>query len=79
MECVSIAVIKRPPWYLLRVQGVGLCHGISGSGYALLSLYRATGERSYLSHAQQFALYIAQHWQDMYDIPDRPGSLYEVS
>eukprot|EP01105_Mastigella_eilhardi_P012408 TRINITY_DN2844_c0_g1_i1.p1 TRINITY_DN2844_c0_g1~~TRINITY_DN2844_c0_g1_i1.p1 ORF type:complete len:260 (+),score=46.38 TRINITY_DN2844_c0_g1_i1:799-1578(+) len=39
---------------LLR-KGLGLCHGISGNAYALLSLYHATGERHYLAQAVRFA------------------------
>lgn len=61
---------------LLR-KGVGLCHGISGNGYALLSLYRATGEPQYLGMAQSFALFAAEHWEELYEVPDRPASLYE--
>jgi len=36
-------------------KGYGLCHGISGNGYAFLSLYRWTGESAYLQRAQAFA------------------------
>ncbi|GBF88577.1 hypothetical protein Rsub_01292 [Raphidocelis subcapitata] len=62
---------------LLR-KGVGLCHGISGNGYALLSLWRATGEDRYLRMAQAYALFAAERWQsELYDTPDRPASLYE--
>jgi hypothetical protein len=57
---------------------VGLCHGISGNGYALLALARATGQAHYRRAARAFALYAAQHWQELYEGPDRPASLYEV-
>lgn len=60
------------------LQGVGLCHGINGNGYAFLTLYRTTGEVKYLVRAQQFALFAAQNWEQLYDKPDRPASLYEV-
>ena len=43
---------------LLR-KGVGLCHGICGNGYALLSLFRATGDPKYLHRARQFAIFAA--------------------
>jgi hypothetical protein len=64
--------------WLLLLQGVGLCHGISGNGYALLALARATGEARWLSAAQAFALYGARNWQQLAEVPDRPASLYEV-
>jgi hypothetical protein len=57
---------------------VGLCHGISGNGYALLALARATGEARWLSAAQAFALYAARNWEQLAVVPDRPASLYEV-
>ena len=34
-------------------KGVGLCHGIAGSGYALLSLHRATGDTRWRARAEQ--------------------------
>jgi hypothetical protein len=60
------------------VQGVGLCHGISGNGFALLAMARSTGQPHYLRAARAFALYAAQHWQELYEVPDRPASLFEV-
>jgi lantibiotic modifying enzyme len=63
---------------LCFLQGVGLCHGISGNGYALLAMARATGQPHYLRAARAFALYAAQHWQQLYDTPDRPASMFEV-
>lgn len=35
-------------------KGFGLCHGISGNGYALLSLYKATSEQVWQYRALQF-------------------------
>jgi hypothetical protein len=35
--------------------GSGACHGISGSSYALIALYRTTGEESWLHRAVKFA------------------------
>lgn len=55
-----------------------MCHGISGNGYALLCLFRATGEQQYLRAARGFALYGADHWRELYEGPDRPASLFEV-
>ena len=61
---------------LLR-KGVGLCHGAPGNGYALLALAGATGAPRWRAAAQAFASWVAQHWQELYDVPDRPASLYE--
>ena len=57
---------------------MGLCHGISGSGYALLSHGRATGDVRQLRRAAQFAEFAAQHWRELYPVPDTPASLFEV-
>ncbi|BDA45484.1 LanC-like protein 2 [Coccomyxa sp. Obi] len=62
----------------LLTKGVGLCHGISGNAYALLSAYRYTGDDRYLRRALQFGSFMADHWQELLNIPDRPLSLYEV-
>ena len=40
---------------LLR-KGYGLCHGVSGNGYALLAMYQATGEQIYLWKAVKVSL-----------------------
>jgi lantibiotic modifying enzyme len=39
----------------LLMKGPGLCHGISGSCYALLRLYRATGDQRWLRRTLHFA------------------------
>ena len=36
---------------LLR-KGPGICHGVAGSGYVFLLLYRLTGDRQQLARAQ---------------------------
>lgn len=36
-------------------KGFGLCHGISGNGYGLLSLYRHTKNEDWLYRALTFA------------------------
>ncbi|CAL8470922.1 g10464 [Coccomyxa elongata] len=61
----------------LLTKGVGLCHGISGNGYALLSAFRYTGDERYLRRAVQFGSSMADHWQELLKVPDRPLSLYE--
>jgi hypothetical protein len=40
----------------ILLKGNGICHGISGNAYALLSLYRATGDEKWLYRAYRFAL-----------------------
>ena len=68
-------------------QGVGICHGISGSAFVFLACHRAAAasqvegraevsERQ-MRRAQKFALFAARHWADLYGVPDRPASLYE--
>ena len=46
-------------------QGPGLCHGVSGNGYALLSAYRHTRDTRYLVRSTRFALWLAEHWQEL--------------
>ena len=59
-------------------QGLGLCHGISGNAYALLSAHRLTGDARRLRQAAHFGAFMAQHWQQLLSVPDRPLSLFEV-
>ena len=77
--CVDLLLPVQPPPHDMWLQGVGLCHGMGGNGYALLDLYRATGESKHLERAQRFAHCIANSWQQLYSVPDRPASLYEVT
>ena len=60
------------------LQGIGLCHGIAGNGYSLLSLYRLTWDETHLRRAQHFGAFMAEHWQQLYEVPDWPASLYLV-
>ena len=60
------------------MQGVGLCHGVAGNGYALLSLYQLTGDGTHLQRAQHFGAFMAEHWQELYEVPDAPAALYLV-
>jgi hypothetical protein len=57
---------------------MGLCHGMSGNAYALLSLYHVTKDDLYKCRAQHFGQFMADHWKELKDIPDAPLSLYEV-
>jgi hypothetical protein len=39
------------------VKGSNLCHGTGGNGYALLALYRRTGDERWLNRARAFAMH----------------------
>ncbi len=57
-------------------KGPGICHGTAGNGYALLALYRRTGERTWLERARAFAMHgigqrrrgLARHGQGKYTL-----------
>ncbi len=40
----------------ILIKGNGVCHGITGNAYALLSLYRYTKDEKWLKRAYRFAL-----------------------
>jgi len=40
-------------------KGPGLCHGTAGNGYALLKLYRRSGDEQWLERARAFAMHAA--------------------
>lgn len=62
---------------LLR-KGPGICHGIAGSGYVFLLLYRLTGDHKHLHRAAKFADFLTtDQFTREANIPDRPLSLYE--
>lgn len=61
---------------LLR-KGPGICHGVAGSGYVFLLLYRLTGEPKHLYRAQKFAEFLTSDEFLEARLPDRPLSLYE--
>jgi hypothetical protein len=42
----------------LLKKGPGACHGVSGSAYALLALFRATHNPMWLHRTLQFALFM---------------------
>jgi lantibiotic modifying enzyme len=41
----------------LLKKGNGLCHGISGNAYALMALYKATGDLEWRDRARMFLLW----------------------
>ncbi|XP_065283219.1 lanC-like protein 3 isoform X1 [Dermacentor albipictus] len=61
---------------LLR-KGPGICHGIGGSGYAFLLLYRLTTELRWLHRARQFAEFMFTDEFKQARTPDCPYSLFE--
>ncbi|KAL4449388.1 hypothetical protein ABPG77_007032 [Micractinium sp. CCAP 211/92] len=62
----------------LLTKGPGLCHGVSGSAYALLRLHKATGEARWLHRALQFAAFMeGEEFRAGARTPDHPQSLFE--
>ncbi len=62
----------------LLKKGAGICHGIAGSGYGHLVLYRLTGDGKYLERARKFAEFLRTgEFRSQARIPDRPFSLFE--
>eukprot|EP00959_Pyramimonas_sp_CCMP1952_P475016 9503974-Pyramimonas_sp.AAC.1 len=62
-----------------RLDSAGLCHGISGNGYALLCMWRATQHARWLHRARQFGKFIcSEQGRQDWGTPDNPCSLFEV-
>lgn len=62
---------------LLR-KGPGICHGITGNGYAFLMLFKITQNARYLYRAIKFAEFLTKSkFIREAKTPDRPYSLYE--
>jgi len=62
----------------LLKKGPGICHGIAGSGYVFLLLYRLTSDEKHLHRALKFAEFMqSQEFQQGAKTPDSPYSLYE--
>jgi len=62
----------------LLKKGPGLCHGISGNGYALVTLFKATGDATWLARAMHFASsMLEEEMLALQSIPDNPFSLFE--
>lgn len=59
-------------------KGPGICHGVSGNGYAFLLLYRLTHEQEYLDKAKVFAaIMMDPTFEQFARVPDCPFSLFE--
>jgi len=64
--------------YGVLKKGCGLCHGISGSAYALLSVYKLTGDLLWLERALRMTMKIFDaNIQRQSRTPDHPSSLFE--
>ena len=62
----------------LLKKGPGLCHGVSGSAYALLKLYKETKDEKWLRRAVQFARFMGSDtFLNEARVPDHPLSLFE--
>ncbi len=73
----------------LLTKGYGLCHGTSGSVYALLDVFRATKNPKYLDRALmasangrrraglQMSEWMFEYKKHACRLPDRPYSLFE--
>ena len=62
----------------LLKKGPGICHGVAGSGYVFLLLYRLTSNEKHLHRAKQFAEFLyTEEYQRGARTPDSPYSLYE--
>jgi hypothetical protein len=58
-------------------KGAGLCHGTAGNGYALLKLFRRTGDALWLERARAFAMHaIGQAERDLARYGRRQHSLW---
>ena len=49
-------------------KGVGICHGTDGNGFALLQLYRRTGDRQWLDRARAFAMHCLDQRKQVYEL-----------
>jgi len=61
---------------ILAKKGLGLCHGTPGNGMALLSLYRATGDKMWLTRAEHFVSFLTANYSTLVENSDNPWSLY---
>jgi lantibiotic modifying enzyme len=61
----------------LLKKGYGLCHGISGNGYAFLKLYQITNDEKYIYRAIKFSEICFDYNNSKYYNSDHPFSLFE--
>lgn len=61
----------------LLTKGPGICHGVAGSGYVFLTLYRLTQDPKHLHRSIQFFHFIYTEEFKQARTPDCPYSLFE--
>lgn len=61
----------------LLVKGCGLCHGIAGNGILFLYIYNFTKNEIWYTRALQYGYFCIKKFKQLYNIPDRPDSLFE--
>ena len=61
----------------LLKRGYGICHGVSGNGYAHLCMFQLTNDQRYLWRAIKFAEWCLSYGEHDCRIPDSPNSLFE--
>lgn len=69
-------------WNRGLLKRVGICHGVSGNAYVFLSLYRLTGNVSYLYQAKAFTCFLLDRANKLIaegkmHSGDHPYSLFE--
>lgn len=58
-------------------KGPGICHGVAGSGYAFLAMFRLTQDIKYLYRAHRMMEVLTTPFAKKMRQPDCPFSLYE--
>lgn len=61
----------------LLVKGCGLCHGIAGNGILFLYIYNFTKNEIWYVRALQYGYFCIQKFKKLYNVPDRPDSMFE--
>jgi len=61
----------------LLKKGPGLCHGCSGNGYALLSVYRCTRDPTVLARVRRFGQWTAKNAIQLSARAESPLSMFE--
>ena len=57
MTLISLLKAGENSWmYGILLKGFGICHGVYGSAYVMLSIYRLTGKEKWLDRALKLAL-----------------------
>ena len=67
--------------YGLLRKGPGLCHGMSGNAYAILSVHHINNDQKFVDRARQFVAFMMlnEKGKESFGTPDHPFSLFEGS